>query len=233
MRHIFISDLHLSENTPQINSIYEAFSLSLSANDTLYILGDFFNYWLGKDCMSPFQETILSGLKRLNEKGICVKFMVGNRDFLMEPDLLESYNIAYLQDPTCLVIDGLRVLLSHGDQWCTDNVSYQRFRRVVRNKGIIAIFRALPQKTRLKIAEKLRQHSTKKNYEPLEDINIEATDFETHQADLIIHGHTHNPITQVVSNQAGQSVKRIALSDWGPKGNALILENGQENFIYF
>lgn len=233
MRHLFISDLHLSEQSTQLTDKFKTFLGQLTSSDKLYILGDFFNFWIGRDCMSDYQQQILEDLQKLKARGITVSLMVGNRDFLLEPELLKSYGIDYLDDPICLECNGLRILISHGDAWCTDNKSYQRFRTIIRSKFIMGLFRMLPHALRLSIANRLRRHSAKKVYDELEDISLDATDFEEHKADAIVHGHTHNPITQVFVDSKGHSVKRIALSDWGPKGNALILDKDKFEFTYF
>ena len=47
---LFISDLHLAAERPQIIELFGAFVDAIAVNaDTLYILGDFLEYWVGDD----------------------------------------------------------------------------------------------------------------------------------------------------------------------------------------
>ena len=55
MKLVFISDLHLSINTPDKNQLfYSLLKLWQGKIDGLYILGDFFDYWLGDDDENEF-----------------------------------------------------------------------------------------------------------------------------------------------------------------------------------
>lgn len=59
----------------------------------LYILGDFFEYWIGDDDLNPFYEKILSEFKKIRDKNIPCYFIHGNRDFLIGKKLLKYYGI--------------------------------------------------------------------------------------------------------------------------------------------
>ena len=59
MKPRFISDIHLSENSPHITNAFKAFlNESKEACSHLFILGDLFEIWIGDDEDNPFiQET--------------------------------------------------------------------------------------------------------------------------------------------------------------------------------
>jgi len=57
----------------------------------------------------------------------------GNRDFLLGPAFADSVGARLLPDAVVLATDGGSVLLSHGDEYCTDDAAYQQFRAMVRN----------------------------------------------------------------------------------------------------
>ena len=59
MTHWFISDLHLAPEETRITAGFLDFLLQPQEGDCLYILGDFFNYWLGDD----FPTLIFKALK--------------------------------------------------------------------------------------------------------------------------------------------------------------------------
>ena len=245
-RTLFISDLHLSDHTEAISDRFFYFlNYILKAEDSLYILGDFFEYWLGQDCMTLYQKNILDRLSLLPNT---IYFLPGNRDFLIEPTLLNRYGIHYLSDPTIHTIQSKRILLGHGDLWCTDNISYQRFRRVARHPFTQFCFRRLPQTARLAIAKTLRgkkdhlkQHNHKLKNDSylqsmtyLEDINLYAALPKKTTIDYLIHGHTHHPILELVWKKNTPPLQRIALSDWSDeKGNVCLLEDGRHFFHFF
>ena len=236
MSCFFISDLHLSENNPHLTEkFFEFIKTYLKPKDELYILGDFFNFWIGKDCASDYHFEILNALKQLSDKSIVIYVMVGNRDFLLEPKFLQHFSIHPIPDPYVTYMNQKRILMSHGDLWCTDNKSYQRFRKIVRSKSIITLFRCLPRKLRLYIANRLRAHSTQRNYRIIEDINLSAINkAELGNIEKIIHGHTHNPILQLLYEQNDYKFKRICLADWNKEANAYRIDDkDQEDFIYF
>ena len=81
---LFISDLHLSEERPEANETFYSFiEEKASTADSLYILGDLFEYWVGDDDLSePFHSVIAGFLRRLSAGGVALYVMHGNRDFL-------------------------------------------------------------------------------------------------------------------------------------------------------
>ncbi len=92
-----ISDLHLHEERPDITGAFLAF-LEQHAKHTqaLYILGDFFEVWIGDDAISPFQRSIAEALSAVAATGTQIYLMHGNRDFLIGDEFCE------LADCNCL-----------------------------------------------------------------------------------------------------------------------------------
>ena len=80
----FIADLHLAQNRPDITACFLSFLKNEAVNaQSLYILGDLFEYWIGDDDDSPFVTEIAQGLKALSATGVAIYFIHGNRDFLL------------------------------------------------------------------------------------------------------------------------------------------------------
>ena len=88
---VFISDLHLAPERPQIIELFLRFADEIAAEaDELYILGDFLEYWLGDDDPSPAMKPVFDKLIELTEEyKTKVFFMHGNRDFLVGNGLAE------------------------------------------------------------------------------------------------------------------------------------------------
>src|ERR1700733_6760718 len=129
----FISDLHLSPGSP-LQALFLAFLQGPAREaDALYILGDLFDVWLGKEFQPVFNTTIQTALSSLAKEGVSLFFMPGNRDFLVNTDFLKQSRLILLKDPTMISLYGTRILLSHGDSLCTQDKAYQRYRKIVRH----------------------------------------------------------------------------------------------------
>lgn len=133
MTALFISDLHMSPDRPALTRLVTDFLLQQKTPDKLYILGDIFNTWLGDDLVLPEYQPFIDALISLNQQGCRIYLMVGNRDFMLGQNFAESVGAELLTDPVVHYFDETPVLLMHGDSLCTDDVSYQRYRKVVRN----------------------------------------------------------------------------------------------------
>ncbi|HLR29880.1 MAG TPA: UDP-2,3-diacylglucosamine diphosphatase, partial [Paenalcaligenes sp.] len=103
---------------------------------------------------------------------------------------------------------------AHGDQFCTDDKAYQRYRRAVHQPWLQRLFLCLPLKLREKIAASLRQQSKQRNYAVLGDIyEPDTADLLTeHGQTLLIHGHTHQPAIHHFGAQ--QAHTRVVIPDW-------------------
>jgi UDP-2,3-diacylglucosamine hydrolase len=230
---LFISDLHLAPERPEIIRLFGKFVDEIAVNsDTLYILGDFLEYWIGDDDNSEGLEPVFSALTRLHHAGTAVKFMHGNRDFLVGKKLAAKYQFEIIKEPYVEQFDGKSILLMHGDLLCTDDIAYQKFRRKVRNRMTQRIFLLLPLSIRERIAESLRNTSEKATAyksEIIMDVNQQAVEdsMRAHNANILIHGHTHRPGKHAFSID-GDQVQRIVLGDWYKNGNYLRINNDNE-----
>ncbi|MBC8652906.1 UDP-2,3-diacylglucosamine hydrolase, partial [Providencia vermicola] len=63
MSTYIIADLHLSEDEPAITAGFINFIQQQAIHaDSLYILGDFFNYWVGDDDQGPLHQLVANEL---------------------------------------------------------------------------------------------------------------------------------------------------------------------------
>ncbi|MBP8770798.1 MAG: UDP-2,3-diacylglucosamine diphosphatase, partial [Thiopseudomonas sp.] len=174
---LLISDLHLHEERPDITGAFLAFLQQHAKHaQALYILGDFFEVWIGDDAISPFQRSIAQALSAVAASGTQIYLMHGNRDFLIGNDFCKLADCQLLADPSLIKLAGESVLLMHGDSLCTSDKSYIRLRRVLRNPLILLILRNLPLRTRQRLAGDLRQKSkasTRMKASDITDVNPE------------------------------------------------------------
>lgn len=225
---LLISDLHLHEQRPDITRAFFRFLQETAVGaEALYILGDFFEVWVGDDAMTGFHHEVASALRQLTATGCKVYLMHGNRDFLLGREFCRLAGCELLRDPALLTCNGENILLMHGDSLCTDDRDYQRMKRILRNPLSLFILRHLPLKTRQKLAGSLRAQSrsrTRMKASEITDVNPGAVlqAMRSHSVHTLIHGHTHRPAVHELPE--GQ---RIVLGDWDSHGWYLQLENGQ------
>lgn len=228
---IFISDLHLCESRPAITDQFVAFIDNTARHaGALYILGDLFEYWAGDDDLDdPHHQSVIRALNQLSEHDVRSYFIHGNRDFLLDQDFATAANLQLLQDPTLLNLYGHRVLLSHGDALCTDDVAYQEFRTLVRDHDWQAQFLSRPLSARKAQIEALRMRSEQEKSgksELIMDVNDEAvsTLLRAHDyPDIFIHGHTHRPALHQLEID-NHAIQRWVLGDWYEQGSCLRLD---------
>lgn len=229
---IFISDLHLCESRPQITKAFIAFLSSTATQaDALYILGDLFEYWAGDDAIEAgVHAKIISALHHLSQQNIAIYLMHGNRDFLLGDAFSKATGIKILPDPTLVALYGKSVLLSHGDQQCTDDVDYQQFRQEVRASKWKTQFLAQPLADRIAYIDKIRARSKQeKSIKSMDimDVNKEAIEnlfAEYNYPPMLIHGHTHRPMKHTHTIHQ-HHCERWVLGDWYEQGSYLKLDS--------
>ena len=223
MHTLFISDLHLHESRPQVTRAFFHFLYSHAIHaEALYILGDFFDAWIGDDDDSELLQDVASGLHKLSELGVAIYFMHGNRDFLLGAAYAKKAGMELIPDGITIDLYGTPTLLMHGDSLCTDDVEYQQFRAVVRSPQWQQQILAQPLAARRALAAQLRAKSQSMNSLKADDImDVSPTEviaqMEAARVTRLIHGHTHRPARhQLVV--AGNPAERIVLGDWHDSG---------------
>jgi UDP-2,3-diacylglucosamine hydrolase len=228
---LFISDLHLCASRPAITKAFIGFiQTEASKAEQLFILGDLFEYWAGDDDLDhPDHTEIIQAIKALAKAGTQVFLMHGNRDFLIGKQFSSAANIKLLPDPSEINLYGNRILISHGDELCTDDTRYQTFRTQVRSSAWQDEFLSQPLSARKAQIEILRlQSEQEKSHKTLDimDVNNNAVSalLRQHQyPELFIHGHTHRPNIHNIEID-GHQCKRIVLGDWYEQGSCVRLD---------
>ena len=137
MATYIIADLHLSESKPILTNAFANFyDNNLYLNDKLIIAGDMFDFFVGVDRNSRFQQRIRRIILKAKARGIQTLFQCGNRDFLMDKDMAEYFGMKLIGDFYIIPTPDGQALLIHGDQLCLHDRSYQKFRTMSKNKII-------------------------------------------------------------------------------------------------
>ncbi len=226
MATLFISDLHLCASRPAITRLFiEFLQQRLQPGDTLYILGDLFEAWLGDDAVDEQTQTVINALQQLHQKQTPVYIMHGNRDFLLGTQFASATGATLIDDPYVIKLGDKKILLMHGDTLCTDDVDYQAFRLQIRSPQFCNEFLSHPIEKRIAIASQFREESRSRSKEKsaeIMDVNHATVDavMKQHGVLHLIHGHTHRP-AQHHFQLDNEEAERTVLGDWYHHGSVL------------
>jgi UDP-2,3-diacylglucosamine hydrolase len=220
MTAFFISDLHLPPQGGEVRAQFEYFTATLPvAGDSLYLLGDLFEYWAGDDDIdAPGNRRVVDRLANCAMRGVALYWIAGNRDFLAGPGFAQAAHMTVLPDPFVFDLCGERTVLLHGDTLCTDDRAYQAFRSESRSECWKRDFLGRPLELRRREIEAMRsqsEHEKALKAPEIMDVNAAAVTqlFSATGATRMIHGHTHRPACHeyVLS---GRVHRRFVLPAW-------------------
>ncbi len=231
---VFISDLHLHPEMPAISERFRAF-IQWAAGQTksLYILGDFFHVWPGDDAINAWSGEIADQLAWLATQGVRLFFIPGNRDFLLGKRFLARANMQRLADATTIQLGQERVLLVHGDHYCTDDKSHQRLRRLTRNQLFSALFLRIPYRFRERCTNQVRAYSQASMKSAKKLLIVPAAmskQLFQLKVRTVIHGHIHQPGMTQHTDKWG-NYRQYVLSDWDESPTFLCYN--EANKLYF
>ncbi len=219
-RQWFISDLHLSGERPETLDLFERLLEACpQRGDSLYILGDLFDVWIGDDDDAELADRVRAALRAASARGIGLFIQRGNRDFLMGERLMRACGAALLPDCHVTAVGGQATLLMHGDLLCTDDVAYRRMRRLFRNPVFQWLFLRKPLAQRRRIAADYRRRSgeaTALKSSDIMDVNAQTVVryLEKYRVLQLVHGHTHRPASHRHELPDGRMATRIVLPEW-------------------
>lgn len=230
---LFIADLHLNDNQPEIYQRFKEFIDNKARNArALYILGDLFEYYLGDDALSSVAQKVNQDLNDLftNHQTQCY-FMAGNRDFLLSNNFANSSKTKLIKDSTTIQLGDQSVILTHGDALCTDDIEYQKIRLQLRSTQWQQWFLSQSIQERIDFAKKARiqsQTHTQSADIDIMDVNQAAVDslFKQHDTKYMIHGHTHRPAFHITQEQ-----QRMVVGDWHYQTSYIEYENNNFQLI--
>ena len=226
---LFVSDLHLDASRPARTREFTHFLKSEAPQArALYILGDLFEFWIGDDDPAEGLDEVIEALRRLTARGVGVKFLHGNRDFLLGADFARRTGIEILPARQTIDLHGTPTLIEHGDLLCTDDLAYQRYRRRIRHPLTLALLGRLPRSLRLGMGRRLRRISAEAVAEKPPDIMDVSQEtvrqvMRSEGAYAMVHGHTHRPAVHRFEVD-GRDAVRAVLGDWYEQGSWLVAD---------
>ena len=234
--YAFISDTHLSDNNEEKVELFIAtIQLFARKQGTVYLLGDLFDFWAGDDDLINPQVKVVNTLKRAVQDGAKIFLITGNRDFLIGKKFFRTTGVQVLPELSTVKIEGEKILLTHGDLLCTKDISYQVFRRIIRNPIIKWMFLSLPLVMRKALVNQTKKQTKKSvTKKPTDVMDVEQKTvidlMLKYDVTNIIHGHTHLPGIHTFE-QDGKSFSRTVLGDWEMTNIILVISNKQKQLI--
>ncbi|MEC7295563.1 MAG: UDP-2,3-diacylglucosamine diphosphatase [Pseudomonadota bacterium] len=240
MRTLLIADMHLSNDTPELNQgFYRYLEHTAKGAEDLYILGDLFDAWIGDDLLdtphplSGVAHEVIKRLRALSDAGTSIFFIHGNRDFLIGERFINACQATLLPDSEQVELQGVAAVILHGDSLCTKDEAYMAFRAQSRHPEWQAQILAMPLEQRLELAKSLRMQSGDANANKAEAImdvtHAEVvTTMQRHGVNIMIHGHTHRPKVHDLTVE-DVPAKRFVLGDWDSEhGWDFVVEHSSE-----
>ncbi|RQW78278.1 MAG: UDP-2,3-diacylglucosamine diphosphatase [Geobacter sp.] len=221
MRKVFIADAHLRNATDPNYRRLLSFLAEMQGNtETLFILGDLFEFWIGYRQV-PFTQyyPVLDQLRQLVESGTELIYFEGNHDFHMGPFFKETLKAQIHRSAATLELDGKRVYLCHGDQINRGDIGYRVLRFLLHNSLSAALVPVIPVNLVTKVAERMgrtsrkghQRHRLKWDYMAILREFAAARFNEGH--DALITGHFHLPLLEKESSN-GADRTLLSLGDW-------------------
>jgi len=228
----FISDLHLDPENHDTIALSLRFFAHAKGAMALFIIGDLFEYWLGDDAADPRLNTVYDAIRAISQSGTAVHLMHGNRDFLIGEQFAAQVGATLHRNDHLEVDFGVaRFSLLHGDTLCTDDLDYQRLRKLVRDPQWQSDFLGLTIDERIAQAQALREKSREAvSNKSIGIMDVNNAAVQAHCAQFpdntLIHGHTHRPFDHAPpmgnsrsnacppSDEPKSLQRRVVLGDW-------------------
>ncbi len=228
---LFIADVHLpiQVDSPISQAFLNFMHTKALESDSLYILGDLFDGWIGDDVGLVAYAPFINALADFSQTGRKLFVGLGNRDFLLKSDFAHATGASLLGDETEIQLGESSAVLLHGDTLCTDDVNYLKMRALFTHPDWQAQALAKSPAERFQIAQQLKAASEGQKSEKSEAImdvtqlGIDNLLSRHTQVQHIIHGHTHRPM----QHPPYRGVTRWVLGDWRPQTEYLCWNSQQ------
>ncbi|MEW6439500.1 MAG: UDP-2,3-diacylglucosamine diphosphatase [bacterium] len=197
MRALWIADAHLSDPfSPVYVSLEALIDRLLPEMDSLIILGDLFEIWLGDNAILVAKHaSLLDLLFKVRSQGKDIFYLKGNHDFIIGDILSKDIGAFIFEEEALFQWDGRRILASHGDQINKKDYGYQILKSVLRSSPMEKAIRGFGDHLSYGIAQKLakiaRGRPSKKKQRDLESFSLRYAIDKLQENDAVILGHSH------------------------------------------
>ncbi len=145
----FLSDAHLGSRAIEHGRMQERRLVNFLESirhdaDTIYLMGDMFDFWYEFKMVVPKGYTrFLGKLSELTDSGIEIHFFIGNHDIWCGDYLEKECGLILHREPLTTEIYGKEFYLAHGDGLGDPNTTFKLLRRMFRNQFLQTIFSSL------------------------------------------------------------------------------------------
>ena len=205
----FLSDNHLSSKTGKDQDSRRNDMLLLleeirASKGTLFILGDFFDFWFDKNAyIHPVLLPIVQALQSIVQEGMEIHFIGGNHDYWIKGYLTDVVGVHFYSDALSFEWEGKTFYCHHGDHIVYDIRNYTLIRRFLRSEFAIFLLKLLPIKWIYALGEKISTYNRALHEIPdVPEILIQQMrDFLDSRLKESYHyafsGHVHAPIHEI------------------------------------
>jgi UDP-2,3-diacylglucosamine hydrolase len=219
MRTIFLADAHLAAPTDLNYRLLLRFLGELEGNtETLYIMGDLFDFWLGFPS-NPFRQfdEVLAALQSLVRSGCRLVYFEGNHDFHVGTIFRQQLGAEIYPGPAVINLQGRRLFLCHGDQINGRDHGYRMLRLLLHSHLAAVAAKYVPPSLVLRIRERL-QRASRAGYQVklqrwnyLEIVREFARTVREQGYDGLVTGHFHLAFSEVLD---APPFTILSLGDW-------------------
>ncbi len=192
-----LGDAHLREGDAEVPAFIRFVDALPRDIRTLAILGDLFSVWIGSaDLLRPHHRDVIDALTRLRARGCALVYVEGNHDYFLERLYARTLFDRFSTDVLDMDLAGRRVHLAHGDLMNRRDRQYLAWRAVSKSRSFYYVFKLLPARTRVSIADGLEERLARTNVEfrtgfPFAECEAYARRRLGEGARVLVFGHFH------------------------------------------
>jgi UDP-2,3-diacylglucosamine hydrolase len=197
----------------------------------LVIAGDFFDFWFGRGgVIYPGFQPVVEKLSLLAESGCEIILCEGNHDFFLGEHFSGKPGFRVFAEWADIELDGLRVLVSHGDTVDRWNRGYLALRGFLRSDLFFRLQRWLPLAFLWRVS-RLASETSKAISGGAQDRLVEvmhlfALEKFSEGYDAVVLGHCHRPLIRE-EERRGRRKTFATLGDWITHDSFLLCEDGR------
>jgi UDP-2,3-diacylglucosamine hydrolase len=209
----------------------------LPAVDQLIIVGDFFDFWFARgDVIYPGFRPIVERMTALSMQGVRIRLCEGNHDFFLEDYFSGRLGFDVHPEWADLMIDGLRILISHGDTVDRGNRKYLALRRFLRSSTACRLQRLLPLNVlwwMARLSSEMSKEMSGESADRLAEIMHRFARMKFREGyDVVIFGHCHKPLLRQEQSDGLQKTF-VTLGDWTTHDSYLSYDDGCFSLMRF
>ena len=199
--------------------------------DHLVIAGDFFDFWFGRgDAIYPGFRPVVDQMVALKREGVRISLCEGNHDFFLADYFSHRLGIDVYPEWAEFTLDGLRILVSHGDTVDRGNKKYLALRGFLRGSFARYLQRVLPIEFLWRLARlssEMSKEMSRESQDRLAELMYRFALEKFHDGfDAVILGHCHKPqLREILSGDRNKTF--VTLGDWITQDSYLFLDEGR------